>query len=151
MQPVFPIAIDKAVIPETIDTVPNPSLTDKLVQIIDPEFSSVCPKTGLPDYGRVIVRYIPNASCVELKAWKLYLRSYYGVGIFHEAATQRITENFVKSVFPKWVNITIDWGARGGLHTTTSVTWDCNEGYIANTEGFHGEVFVNHAKNWHNM
>lgn len=150
MQPVFPIAFDKAIF-TPLDVVPNPSQTDKLVQIIDPEFSSVCPKTGLPDYGRVILRYIPNANCVELKAWKLYLRSFYGVGIFHEAATQAITEQFVKVVFPKWVNITVDWGARGGLHTTTSVTWDMNEGYIASVDKFQCDVFLEHSKNWHNM
>jgi 7-cyano-7-deazaguanine reductase len=154
VQDAFPIKFaDAKFVP--IEGIPNPGYSvghgSKAVQIIDPEFSSVCPKTGLPDYGRVILRYMPGELCVELKAWKLFLRSFYGVGMFHEAATQFIIENFVSVINPEWVELVIDWGARGGLHTTTAMRWTRDSGYRVHSHHFHyNEVMQKHAENWHN-
>lgn len=146
MQNVFPIPIATAhFLP--VDTVPNGQGTPKCVQIIDPEFSSVCPKTGLPDYGRVIIQYVPDQHCVELKAWKLFLRCFYGVGSFHEDCTQKIADAFVKAVNPKLFKVVIDWGARGGLHTTTQLCWHQGEGYV---DAQPDDLFFKQAANWHN-
>ncbi len=149
MQDIFPIPIDKAVFHplSTVDHVGE----DKCVQIIDPEFSSVCPKTGLPDYGRVILQYIPDTELVELKDWKLYLRSFYGVGCFHENVTQRIFTDFMNTVKPKYAKLTIDWGARGGLHTTTKMEWDEFGGMKAEGESFADLLFTKHQFEWHNQ
>lgn len=148
MQRYFPIGVSEAVF-LPVETVPNSQKTSKVIQIVDPEFSSVCPKTGLPDYGRVILRYVPNEHCVELKAWKLFLRCFYGVGMFHEDCTQRIADAFNKVVQPQWSNITIDWGARGGLHTSTQLTWTAGA-YTYDLQDFNNEVFARHATTWHN-
>lgn len=149
MQPCFPINIEDAEF-HPLSVVPNSDLTRKMIQIVDPEFSSVCPKTGLPDYGRVILRYIPDAQCVELKDWKLYLRSFYGVGCFHENVTQRIADAFTDIVAPRWVAFVIDWGARGGLHTTTKLVWTRDRGYIAFPEHWEDPVMLKHAEGWQN-
>lgn len=148
MQKVFPIKADSAIF-EPVETVANYHKTRKCIQIIDPEFSSVCPKTGLPDYGRVILRYVPDEHCVELKSWKLFLRSFYGVGMFHEECTNRIIEEFVEEVQPRWASVLIDWGARGGLHTTTSMNWT-KKGYAAFPEHWEDQVFTKHARDWNN-
>lgn len=124
MQSVFPISIDDAVF-EPILAIPNPGeLGDPAIQIIDPEFSSVCPMSGLPDYGRVILQYTPNDNIVELKSWKLFLRGFYGVGGFHEFMTVFIARKFVEAVKPAWMQFCIDWGARGGLKTVTGIMYD---------------------------
>jgi len=148
MQKVFPINIEEAFFRE-LSTVSNSQGTPKQIQIVDPEFSSVCPRTGLPDYGRVILRYIPDAVCVELKDWKLYLRDFYGVGVFHEDVTQRICDHFIRFVAPLSVDLTIDWGARGGIHTTTRLFYEDGEYRDAQRHKHH--VFQYHANNWHNM
>ena len=146
MQPQFPINIEDAKFRE-LSVVPNSSKSPKTIQIIDPEFSSVCPKTGLPDYGRVILRYIPDESCVELKDWKLFLRDFYGVGAFHEDCTQRIADKFAIAVMPLQFLLVIDWGARGGLHTTTQLSWVQGEGYV---QAEPDAIFLNHAIEWNN-
>lgn len=149
MQDCFPIHIDDAeFLP--LELVRNSHNSRKVVQIIDPEFSSVCPKTGLPDYGRVILRYVPDESLVELKSWKLYLRCWYGVGCYHEETTQRIADNFTRIVKPRWMNIVIDWGARGGLHTTTQLTWSRGKGYVSYPDHWEDPTFVKHAEGWNN-
>lgn len=119
MQSVFPISYDTASF-EKLEAIPFEGI-DTYVQIVDPEFSSVCPKTGLPDYGTVVLQYVPYERKVELKAYKLYLRSFYGVGIFHEDTTQRIYNDLWNLLVPQYLRLVIVWGARGGLHTTTQV------------------------------
>jgi len=146
MQKVFPILAHEAVFFPLV-VVPNSKETPKMIQIIDPEFSSVCPKTGLPDYGRVILRYVPNKVCVELKDWKLFLRCFYGVGMFHEDCTQSIADSFKDAVQPMTFSIVIDWGARGGLHTTTQLSWNEDEGYTPSP--LHS-IFDERAANWNN-
>lgn len=149
MQKCFPINIRDAYF-EPVLGVPNSQGTKKVIQIIAPEFSSVCPKTGLPDFGRVVLRYVPDQLCVELKAWKMFLMSFYGVGTFHEDATQRIADEFTRAIAPRWCNIAIDWSARGGVHTCTQLTWTRDKGYISYPEHWENPLFMKAAEEWQN-
>jgi len=121
MQKIFPIAFDKAVF-HPLETFENPSKDEDIkIQIIHPEFSCVCPKTGYPDFARVILRYVPDELCVELKSWKIFLSDFYGVGHFHEPVTKAIFDEVRLILKPKFLEVMIDWGARGGVKTVTSI------------------------------
>ncbi len=130
MQDIFPINAGDAEF-RNLEVIKVPATNElskpMTVQIVDPEFSSVCPRSGMPDHGTVVLQYIPLDKRVELKAWKLFLRDFYGVGMFHENCTQKIMDEFVRAVEPGWVCLTIIWGARGGLHTTTQMTWESDD------------------------
>ena len=130
-----------------LEIFPNPHESSKTIQVVDPEFSSVCPASGLPDYATVILRYVPNKSCVELKSWKMYLRSFYGVGAFHEHVNSSIIRDFASSVKPHWCQVIIRWGARGGLHTTTGMAWTEESGF---TECDCTEYVFTEDTNWDN-
>jgi len=82
------------------------------------EFTSVCPKTGQPDFGVITVSYIANKKCVELKSLKSYLQSYRNEGIFYENVTNRILEDLVKCLEPKWMEVKGEFSVRGGLQST---------------------------------
>ena len=117
-----PILYEDAVFPDLEKfQAPHPSST---IQIIHPEFTSVCPKTGYPDFARIIIQYHPGDYCVELKSLKLYLAAWYGVGCFHERITATIAELFVTRINPDWCRITTEWGARGGLKTVCSIGYN---------------------------
>ncbi len=88
-----------------------------------PEFTSVCPRTGLPDFGTVRIRYMPRKWCVELKALKLYINGYRSVGIFQENAVNRILEDFTAAVKPIWAVVTGEFNARGGIGTTVEARY----------------------------
>lgn len=88
---------------------------DYAVELITDEFSSVCPKTGLPDFARMIIRYVPGDTLVEEKSLKLYLTGYRNLGIFQEHATNKILDDFFTAVKPRWIKITAHWNARGGI------------------------------------
>ena len=83
-----------------------------------PEFTSVCPRTGLPDFGTLRIRYGPKKWCVELKSLKLYINGFRSVGIFQENAVNRILNDFVAAVKPAWAVVTGEFNARGGMKTT---------------------------------
>ncbi|MBI3333787.1 MAG: NADPH-dependent 7-cyano-7-deazaguanine reductase QueF [Candidatus Omnitrophica bacterium] len=87
------------------------------VMIEIPEFTAVCPRTGLPDFGLVRIRYLPKRWCVELKALKYYVNGYREVGIFQENAVNRILEDFVRAVKPVRAVVTGEFNARGGIKT----------------------------------
>jgi len=87
------------------------------------EFTAVCPWTGLPDYGTLVVRYTPRTACLELKSLKYYLLSYRDVGIVQEHATDRILRDLVAACAPRTLTITLDYKIRGGLHTVTSASY----------------------------
>ena len=87
------------------------------VTIEIPEFTSVCPRTGLPDFGTLRIRYRPRKWCVELKSLKFYINSYRNLGIFQENAVNRIVNDFAASVKPVWVVVNGDFNSRGGLKT----------------------------------
>jgi 7-cyano-7-deazaguanine reductase len=82
-----------------------------------PEFTSVCPKTGQPDFGTIIFTYIPDRLCVELKSLKMYLQQFRNEGIFYEAVTNRIMDDFLAVVKPRRATVESRWTPRGGLHT----------------------------------
>jgi len=102
-----------------LETFPNPRPErDYEIQIRCPEFTSMCPKTGLPDFGTITIVYTPDGACIELKALKYYLLDYRSQGIFYEAATNRILDDLVAACQPRRMRVTGDFSARGGITTT---------------------------------
>jgi 7-cyano-7-deazaguanine reductase len=93
---------------------------DYTIEIVCPEFTSVCPKTGQPDFGTLTITYVPAAKCVELKSLKLYLQQFRNQGIFYENVTNRILDDLVSTVQPRQMKLVAAFSARGGI--TTSVT-----------------------------
>jgi len=91
------------------------------ITIKNPEYTSVCPMTGLPDFGCITVRYCPNEKIIELKSFKYYLLQYRNVGIFYEHVVNRILDDLVAELAPKWMEVTGDFTSRGGITTQTRV------------------------------
>ena len=88
-----------------------------------PEFTSVCPMTGQPDFGTVTVRYVPGARCVELKSLKLYLVSYRGRGIFYEAVVNKILDDLVAACAPRSLEVTGEFRVRGGISSRVTAAF----------------------------
>jgi len=88
-----------------------------------PEYTSVCPKTGLPDFGAMTIEYEPNRFCLELKALKSYLLAYRNLGIFYENAVNRILRDIVQAARPNWCVVRGEFTPRGGLATTVEARW----------------------------
>lgn len=93
---------------------PNPG-RDYVIEHTSDEFTSVCPVTGHPDFGSVVLRYVPDRCCVELKSLKLYYQSYRNRGIFYEAVTNSILDDLVAATAPRWLEIETHWRGRGGI------------------------------------
>jgi len=111
----------------TLETFPNPRPEREFEIAIDcPEFTSMCPKTGLPDFGTIRIRYVPDRLCLELKALKYYLIEYRMKGIFYEAATNQILDDLVAACQPRRMTVVGDFTARGGI--TTKVTTEYVKG-----------------------
>lgn len=91
---------------------------DYEVKLVLPEFTCICPKTGLPDFGTMIIWYCPDKVCVELKSVKLYIIGFRNLGIFHENAVNRILDDFVKACKPRWAQVEGIVTPRGGIQTT---------------------------------
>jgi len=83
-----------------------------------PEYTAICPKTGLPDFGTIRLRYMPDKACLELKSLKLYIHAYRNVGIFYENTVNRILQDVVAACRPVWATVTGEFTARGGLRST---------------------------------
>ncbi len=94
------------------------------ITIVDPEYNAICPKTGLPDFGTVTVRYEPLRSVIELKSFKLYMTAYRNLGIFYENAVNRILRDLVAACDPAWMTVTGEFHARGGITTRVEVRHD---------------------------
>jgi len=94
--------------------------------IRQPEFTSVCPMTGLPDFGRITIQYIPNSKIVELKSLKYYLMQYRNVGIFYEHVVNRILDDLVAKLKPKSMKVTGDFTTRGGIDSTVSASYEAD-------------------------
>lgn len=88
-----------------------------------PEYTSVCPKTGLPDYGIITIQYMPREKCIELKALKMYLLAYRDLGIFYENAVNKILRDIVEAVQPAWCVVRGEFTPRGGLTTSVFARW----------------------------
>jgi 7-cyano-7-deazaguanine reductase len=95
-------------------TWPN-QFSDYEITITIPEYTSICPKTGLPDFGAVTIRYLPDQLCVELKSLKYYILGYRNLGIFYENAINRILNDLVKACRPVWATVTGEFNMRGGM------------------------------------
>lgn len=93
------------------------------VEIDTDEFTAVCPWSGLPDFGTVRVRYVPQAKIVELRSFKYYLLTFRSVGIYQEHAVHRILEDLVGATEPQWMEVILDYKVRGGIHTVCTVRY----------------------------
>jgi len=102
-----------------LETFPNPRPErDYHVEIRAPEFTSVCPNTGLPDFGEILIRYTPDRDCIELKSLKYYFIEYRNQGMFYEAVTNKILDDLVAACRPRRMTVTGAFTARGGITTT---------------------------------
>ena len=99
---------------------PSPGRSFVIDHVAD-EFTSVCPKTGHPDFGTVSLSYIPADDCIELKSLKLYYQSFRSEGIFYEAVTNQIANDLDKAMSPVWMQVTTDWKGRGGIRSRITV------------------------------
>jgi 7-cyano-7-deazaguanine reductase len=99
---------------------------DYTIEIVCPEFTSVCPKTGQPDFGTLTIRYVPAVRCVELKSLKLYLQQFRNEGIFYEHATNRILDDLVAVVAPRSMTLAAAFTPRGGISTTVTVRYEAS-------------------------
>ena len=102
-----------------LEVFPNPKpARDYTIRIESPEFTCLCPKTGQPDFATLELEYIPHERCVELKSWKLYLWSYREQGGFHEDLTNRILDDLIEALDPRFIRLTAEFNVRGGIYTT---------------------------------
>ena len=96
---------------------------DYEITISIPEYTSICPKSGLPDFGTITIRYVPGKWCVELKSLKTYILAYRGLGIFYENAVNRILGDFVKASRPAKATVTGEFNVRGGMKSTIEASY----------------------------
>ena len=109
----------------TIETFPNPRPGRDFDIAIDcPEFTSMCPKTGLPDFGTIHIRYVPDATCIELKALKYYLLEFRNKGIFYESVTNQILDDLVAVCAPRRMTVIGEFTPRGGIKTTVTANYE---------------------------
>ncbi len=120
----------------TLETFPNPSPgRDYEIEIRCPEFTSVCPKTGLPDFGEIIIRYVPDERCLELRALKYYLIEFRNKGIFYEAVTNLILDELAAACGPRRMTVIGDFSPRGGISTTVTATYERAQGSGPRAQG----------------
>ncbi len=109
---------ERAIEEATFEVLPNPSRgRDYVIHFSYPEFTCKCPRTGYPDFATINLWMVPDESIVELKSLKLYLNRYRDTYAFHEAVTNRILDELVEALQPKWARIVADWNPRGNLST----------------------------------
>jgi len=115
--------------PDVLETFPNeyPG-RDYTIEIVCPEFTSLCPKTGQPDFGTLTLTYVPEAKCVELKSLKLYLQQFRNEGIFYENVTNRILEDLVAVLQPRRMTLVAAFTPRGGMRTSVTVGFEAKAG-----------------------
>ena len=116
----------EAPLPE-IETWPN-QFPGYEIEIVIPEFTSVCPKTGLPDFGRLTLRYTPDQQCLELKSLKMYVLAYRNLGIFYENVVNRFLRDVVAAAGPLSVTVVGEFTPRGGLHAKVTAVWSKKRG-----------------------
>jgi 7-cyano-7-deazaguanine reductase len=110
-----------------IETFPS-QFPDYEIEIVIPEFTSVCPKTGLPDFGKITVRYVPDKLCLELKSLKMYELSYRNLGIFYENAVNRMLRDIVDACRPVSITVTGEFTPRGGIYSKVTASWSKKRG-----------------------
>ena len=110
-----------------LETFPNPRPErDFEIAINCPEFTSLCPKTGLPDFGEIRITYVPGDRCIELKALKYYMIEFRNRGIFYEAVTNQILDDLVAACLPRRMTVVGDFSVRGGMKTVVSASYVAN-------------------------
>lgn len=108
----------------TLETFPNPKPErDYEIEIRCPEFTSVCPKTGLPDFGEIVITYVPDELCLELRALKYYMVEFRNQGIFYEAVTNRILDELAEACRPRRMTVVGDFSVRGGISTVVTAAY----------------------------
>ena len=101
-----------------LETFPNPQPDrDYTIRMSVPEFTCLCPRTGQPDFATLQIEYVPDQACVELKSLKLYIWSYRDQGAFHEAVTNKILDDLVRALKPRFMRVAADFNVRGGIYT----------------------------------
>lgn len=109
----------------SLETFPNPKPDREYeISICCPEFTSVCPKTGMPDFGEIRINYIPNKLCIELKTLKYYLVGFRDQGIYYESVTNTILDDLVDTCAPRRMTVTGAFSARGGITTQITATYE---------------------------
>ena len=109
---------------KNLETFPNANPErDYVINFECPEFTCLCPRTGQPDFATIWIEYVPDKLCVELKSLKLYLWSYRNEGTFHEAVTNKILDDLVKTVKPRYIKVVGDFLIRGGIHTIVTAEY----------------------------
>jgi len=109
----------------SLETFPNPKPDREYeISICCPEFTSICPKTGLPDFGEIRINYIPNKLCIELKALKYYLVKFRDQGIYYENVTNKILDELVDTCAPRRMTVIGAFSARGGITTQVTATYE---------------------------
>ena len=109
---------------KVLETFPNPNPErDYTIEMECPEFTSVCPRTGQPDFGTIRISYVPDQKCLELKSLKLYLWAYRQQGVFYEAATNAILADLVAACAPRRMTVVGDFNVRGGIRTVVTVDY----------------------------
>ena len=113
----------------TLETFPNPRPERAYeIAIQCPEFTSLCPKTGLPDFGEIRITYVPAARCIELKSLKYYMIEFRNRGIFYEAVTNQILDDLVALLKPRRMTVTGDFSVRGGIKTVVTARYESTKG-----------------------
>ncbi|MBA3297324.1 MAG: NADPH-dependent 7-cyano-7-deazaguanine reductase QueF [Acidobacteria bacterium] len=117
--------------PSSIDTFANPRPgRDYEIEIRCPEFTSVCPITGLPDFGEILISYVPDELCIELKGLKLYMIAFRNKGIFYEAVTNQILDDLVAACRPRRMTVVGDFSVRGGIATAVTATYSTSNAQL---------------------
>ncbi len=112
-----------------IETFPNPRPGRPYeIDTHCPEFTSMCPKTGLPDFGEIRITYVPDATCIELKSLKYYLLDFRNKGVFYEALTNQILDDLVAACAPIRMTVVGDFTPRGGIRTSVTASYQKQEG-----------------------
>ncbi|MAI67065.1 MAG: NADPH-dependent 7-cyano-7-deazaguanine reductase QueF [Phycisphaerae bacterium] len=106
-----------------LETFETPTETPFLIEHINEEFTSVCPVTGHPDFGTIVLRYEPATTCVELKSLKLYHQSFRNEGIFYEAVTNKMRDDLAECMQPAWMQVITKWKGRGGIRSTITASF----------------------------
>jgi 7-cyano-7-deazaguanine reductase len=108
-----------------IESFPSPRPEREFEIAIDcPEFTSLCPKTGLPDFGEIRIRYVPGDLCIELKSLKYYIADFRNRGIFYESVTNQILDDLVSAIRPRRMTVVGDFTVRGGIKTVVTASYD---------------------------
>ena len=111
-----------------LETFENPHPhRDYVIKHVAPEFTSVCPKTGQPDFGTIEIEYVADQRCVELKSLKFYLQGFRNVGVFYEDVVNRILDDLVSAVHPRRMKVTGLFTPRGGMHSTVTASYESGE------------------------